>query len=284
MRGSAHAGERAAAEVKAAEIVVRFGYTLDQVEHLLATNGEPYPAAGEESRKQDQRNSTWHRQQQEDDRRRFQRWASRREAVIRRYGNLEAAVAWQPREKLLRQAVEHLCDVEAVSPDWVHLLDGWDDGIDDKPTRRIIELVCKSYPLPTSITDAQAEYDHWEERGRDWVAIFPYHEYSYSDFQLDLPSLLRYKIVTNLLETDLRAASVGEVLLRQRHLSELEHLDDIQKAILKDLEYLASIEPCGTVQNGQSTNSSGPHQTTTTTAHGCRRSAVQDGHALITRS
>ena len=150
MRGSEHAGERAAAEQQAARIVAPFGYQLHHVERLLATNGKPILEAWDSG-----------------DRKRRQQQASKRVAVIRRYGSLEAALAWQPREKLLRQAVAHLCTFQTGRPDWVTAIDGWSHDSPDRPSRRVIRLLSRAYPMPASITEAQAEYDYWTARDED---------------------------------------------------------------------------------------------------------------------
>ncbi|MGI4808941.1 MAG: hypothetical protein ACRYF2_12650 [Janthinobacterium lividum] len=238
MRGSSYAGERNAAELRAAEIVAKFGYELHHVEQLLATNGGPVTAA------------------REGDRNRRRRSSSKRAAVIQRYGSEEAVLAWQPREKLLRQAVEHCCTFKTDRPGWIASINGWRGNLLEKPSRLATKLISMAYPLPRNITEARAEYDYWMSRNEDIRLIYAEHDDDLchvGEEQLDLPAILRQDIVEELIATGLQAISAGEVLLRFRYMSELEHLDEIQQALLRDVEYLAAAEMRAVVQNGQDT-------------------------------
>jgi hypothetical protein len=59
--------------------------------------------------------------------------------------------------------------------------------------------------------------------------------------QLDLPAYYRQAIVRRLLETELIAASLDEVVLRQRYLVNSGHAEpEIEKGVLRDLETLIS--------------------------------------------
>jgi hypothetical protein len=234
MRGSTHAGERAAAEQAAVRLVARFGYGLHDIEQLLANGGQPILK------------TAW--EQEEKNRR--QRHAAEREAVIRRYGSLEAVLAWQPREQLLREAVAHLCVFKKAKPDGVVSIDGWTLSSPRAAPRRVMRLLSEAYRLPATITEAQEEFGYWATRDRDLCLAL---ESDPANGQLDLPAWLRYQIVGDLLGTGLRANSISEVLLRQRHLVNSGMFSaEIEDAVLRDLEHLAAGECRAGVQIGQS--------------------------------
>jgi hypothetical protein len=232
MRGSAHEGERQNAESRAAHILRPFGYGLDDIAELLK-HADQETAAFEERARQEQEQG------------------AKRDDVIRRYGGKDKVLAWTREEKLLRAAVANESRF-FPPPNQQHTrtIDGCDSFAMRAHTARVIRALSAAYPLPATIAEAEAEYAMWRRR-HDELALVRRHS-PFKEIQLDLPAELRWQIVANLLETDIRATSITDVFIRQRHYINLQNFrPEIDYAVLKDLERLARAEQKETVQNGQ---------------------------------
>ena len=163
-----------------------------------------------------------------------------------------------PTETILREAVLKWCVFQKppYDPRWIETIDGQRDPYPlDKMKLRVRKALSKAIPLPTNITDAFAEYTMWEKRDREMQLALG----SMGDTQLDLPAAFRREIVRNLLEVGLRARSIAEVLIRQRHMIDAQmSMPEIDQAVLLDLEGLAAgvgqggLGPPGPSASGQS--------------------------------
>jgi hypothetical protein len=266
MRGSAHPGERANAERLATRIVAGFGYWPGDIEDLLRGVDPSATGTGQQARGSagftcyDMGDPAQAEAWAEVDRRRWRAQEPERAAVLRRYGSLEAVLAWTEHERLLRAAVAPWT-LFHDPPDQQRTksIDGRENESFDKPSARVVRALSEAYPLPTSITAAAAEYGAWRRRDRE-LGLF-------SDFprmtHLDLSAQLRENIVGDLLWTGLRATSVAEVLLRCQHAIDIGFsMPEVDQAVVEDLECLVAREQQRHVQNGHPTASSErPHRT-----------------------
>ncbi len=246
-------GEAAAARERARVIVEREGKTLDDVPSLLRTSQASRAAGAAPSAAgftfYDMNNSAhraayteWDRKRRSD---RARREAPERAEVLARYCSLDAVLAWTEQEQLLRAAVARWSVFQEPPHErWTRSIDGYKhETIGDAPVR-VIRALSEAYPLPATITEAAAEYAAWERRDRDIRLAIE----DTSDTQLDLPAYLRREIVRRLLETELRATSIDEVLIRQRHLVASEMSEpEIERAVLRDLEGLVQERPAWAV-------------------------------------
>jgi hypothetical protein len=174
---------------------------------------------------------------------RERQWAEYRIAVLEKYGSEDVARAPTPIERAIEAAVDPLRRSVRVGTHAVESLDGWHDLLSAREApdsvRRAVE---QAWQMPTTILAAKAEYDRWEERDDELNAAWgaARGEYIY----LPLACSLRHDIIRLLLETGLRAQSIAEVLIRQRHYIEREFsIPEIEQAVLADLERLATLPP-----------------------------------------
>jgi hypothetical protein len=188
-----------------------------------------------------------------------QRHAPKREAVLAKYGSAEAAIARDAREQTLHDAalpwlegphVPDDSDYAFLAGRWHESMGGWKRyNFTKKPAPECIAALEAAMPLPKTITEAHAEYLYWEERNDEIEHALE----CYGDEQLDLPAAFRRERVRNLLETELQASNLDEVLIRQRHLVERESsMPEVELAVLADLERLAQML-AAPVQNGHDT-------------------------------
>ena len=243
---SPNAGEAAAARERARVMVEREGKTLADVPALLrgTSHAPPEPGPGGFAF-YDMSNPAHMAAYAEQDRRRrterARKEAPERAEVLARYGGtLEAVLAWTRQEQLLRDAVAQWS--EPCPPPherWTSTVDGCHrETFTDLPAH-VVEALSAACPLPTSITEAAAECAMWERRERDLGLALE----DTADSQLDLPAYMRRDIVRRLLETGLRATSLGEVLIRQQHLVDSQMTEPkVEKAVLADLEALVAAE------------------------------------------
>lgn len=92
------------------------------------------------------------------------RQAVERAAVVARYGNLEAARAPSPVERMFIDAARGLA-VEGHDDPWAPLA-GWEVPWHEVPAA-LAEAVGAACPLPAALIDARAEALSWEERKRE---------------------------------------------------------------------------------------------------------------------
>jgi hypothetical protein len=165
--------------------------------------------------------------------------APEREAVLSRYSSMDAAIAPCEREVLLRMSVRKWAVFhDAPNQRWTKSIDGCRELWIREMTPRVRLALSTAYPLPGTVQQAKAEYDYWECRDRELGLVLE----DTSDTQLDLAARGRREIVRDLLETGLRARTLGEVLIRQRHLVASESvMVEVEQAVLADLEHLAAM-------------------------------------------
>jgi transcriptional regulator with XRE-family HTH domain len=262
-RGSSYEGEVRAAEHLAGQIVKPFGYTLADVPGLLKAAeraaapppnsqgpggfkfydmGDPVQAAAAATAREEQ------------ERRKRRAEAPKRAAVIRRYGSLEKVRAWQPKEVLLRAAVQKWSTLAGGEPDGRTLsIDGVTVNsymLAESVPKRVLSALSAAYPLPATITEALAEVEYWTTRHQDLKLVADFE----GDQYLDLPCIIRWDIVERLLETDLRASSIAETLLRFRYLMNQDQpkFEEAEETVIKDLEHFAALERAATVHFGHS--------------------------------
>ncbi len=267
LAGSANAGEAAAARERARTMVEREGKTLADVPGLLRGHAKP-AAAGQEAPQHspggfafyDTNNPAHLAAWAERDRKRREDQARRdapgRAEVLARYGGLDAALAWTEREQLLRASVAAWSVFEKAPRErWTFSVDGHQLESSSEPSARVLHALSTAYPLPSTVTDAAAEFAAWEDRDRDLGLVLE----SAGASQLDLSAYLRRDMVRTLLETGLRSVSIAEVLIRQRHAVASDMSEpEIEKAVLADLEHLAALTAHRDVQNGQAAEAAPP--------------------------
>jgi len=176
-------------------------------------------------------------------RERERQWGEYRIAVIAKYGSEDAAKEPTPIEQTIDAAVEPLRRGVREGTRAVESLDGWHRLLSTREApdsvRRAVE---QAAPMPTTILAAKTEYDLWNERDDElaaaWGAARGEAEY------LSLGCYLRRDMVRDLLETGLRAQSIGDVLIRQRHYVERDFtMHEVEQAVLADLEHLVTLLP-----------------------------------------
>ncbi len=244
---SPNPGEAAAARDRAQAIMEREGKTLADVPGLLRTTQAskatgPMPGAGGFTF-YDMDNpdhvSAYEVKQRERRAKRSAQQAPERAEVLARYGgSVDAVLAWTEQEQLLRAAVAKWSIFqEPPHQRWTKSVDGFELMTMKELPRRVVRALSEAYPLPTTIAAAAAEFTAWEKRDRDVGLAVE----ATDDTQLDLPAYFRREVVRRLLETELIAASLDEVLIRQRHSIDSESSNPgIEKAVLRDLETLVS--------------------------------------------
>lgn len=243
---SPNTGEAAAARNRAKAIVEREGKTLADIPALLGKAQKakgPAPGVGGftfyDTNNPDHV-AAFAARQAERRAARSARETPEREEVLARYGgSVGAVLAWTEKESVLRAAVAKWSVAqEPPSQRWTKSIDGADMLTAwDRVPLRVKRTLSNAYPLPTTITAAAAEYRMWEKRDRDVGLAVE----GTDDTQIDLPSYFRREIVRQLLETDLRARDIREVLIRQRHMIDQQApMPEMDQAVLLDLEGLVA--------------------------------------------
>lgn len=213
---------------------------------------------------------------------------ARRAEILARYGCVEAVYAETEREAALRVACEPMT-VRDRRPDYEgqYALDDWGlCGSREKAPPRVRAAVSAAWPIPTTITEAWAEFIAAEERESDRQTMHDGEHFP------ELWCEVRRYVIEDLLDT-LPAASVDDMLMPQ---SWLEHLNDqgfshdIQRDTILLATMRADIERMGqrlreqgdaAVQNGQPASASPPDHPVTPcgeTAQFCAAPSVQSGH------
>jgi hypothetical protein len=241
---SANAGEAAAARERARIMVEREGKSLADIPSLLRGRPVPpeAPRPGPSGFTATDMSNPAHRRPETpaEKKRRAERTRKEkpvRDEVLRRYGGLEAVLAWTEKERLLRAAVAPWSVFQPPPHQrWTKSIDGHEVTTPGPPSARVVRALSDAYPLPKTISEAAGEYAMWQSRDRDVGLAVEASD----NPQLDLSADMRRDIVRRLMEVDLRAQTLAEVLIRQRHLVEMDTIGDpdIEKAVLRDLESL----------------------------------------------
>jgi hypothetical protein len=171
---------------------------------------------------------------------RKRQWAEYRIAVIAKYGSEDAVKAPTPIEQAIEAAVQPLRRSVRDGTRALESLDGWHSSTREAPdsVRRTVE---QAWPMPSTILEAKAEDDRWLERDDELAAVWG-AERGMNSF-LSLACQLRQRLVQNLLGNELRAQSVADALARHRYKLALGmHAEEIEQALLADLEHLAEAE------------------------------------------
>lgn len=253
MRDSDHEGEIQSAVSLAERIVRPFGYGVKDIPELLKP-ADLDTRMTEGSRLHATRAYEW-------DKPRFRaganegaskghRKATESDDIIRRYSGKHNILAWTKAERLLRAAVAKWSTF-FPPPNQQHTrsLDGRDSFELRVHSTRVIQAISAAYALPTTITQADLEYSAWRRRHEELALVR--HQRPFKEIELDLPAELRRQIIAHLLETELRAVSISEVYLRQKHHLTLQHFQpEIDYAILRDVERLAKTEQMQAVHFG----------------------------------
>ncbi|KAA0573323.1 hypothetical protein FZ983_30380 [Azospirillum sp. B21] len=175
--------------------------------------------------------------------------AAYRKAVIEKYGSAEAAVAPCWREQKVRAALGSLITpCEQPWARWTHHIENIGHCGDffgfKEVSQQVRAAIETAYTLPTTIQDAHAEYEAWREREREIEAA---ENWQTGDTALDLAAYGRMERVRMLLETELPARDLSDLLFRSRYYRALECQDDrIEAAIHRDLESLVMHAPHAT--------------------------------------
>ena len=245
LANSANPGEAAAARETARRMVEAEGKTLADVPMLLRP-GPPAPTptgfnlfAGFDEYMERQEPGYRAKRDREAAERR-QQDTDERDALLARYGSVDAVLAPTPVEAALLEAVRPWCVWfrPPSDPRWVESIDGYDqDRAWDDVSGRVKDAIAAAYPLPATIAEAHSEFLMWEQRDRDRALAVD----DADSEQLDLPAQFRREMVRRLLDRELRATSVHDVLIRQRfYIDQAFYQPDIERAVLLDLEALAA--------------------------------------------
>jgi len=176
-------------------------------------------------------------------------------SVIAKYGTKKAAQADDERQRAVERAAAPM--LRKVMKKYGNgtfetmTLDGWSGFIMDGPVPEHVAAAIKSaLPFPRTIPEAKREYDYWRERSAELEVLYGD---MLRDEYLSLACGVRHDLVRKALETELRAASLDDVRIRQRHLVDSEWSDEkIEAAVMADLDHLAGQPPSQAtpVQNG----------------------------------
>ena len=169
-----------------------------------------------------------------------------RAAVLEKYDSAEAAIGPCWRETQLRKAlgslVSNMVEPYARWTDHIGAIRHCSDffGFEKVPSavRAAIE---GAFPMPTTIAEALAEYERWREREREIEAALNCNA---GDTAPDLVCFGRMELVRMLLEYELPARDLSDLLFRSRYYRSLQsQCDRIDEALHRDLERLAAAPP-----------------------------------------
>lgn len=173
--------------------------------------------------------------------------ATYRASLIKRYGGEAAAKAYRsPMEQAVNDAAAPFVTKVHKSSDgsvWPTALDGWTGAHgSNAPPARVSAAIRRAWPMPTTLTEALAEYEAWEERDKEIGTIWG--EVHLGE-NLTLPCDLRRDIICNLLDHGMRATSITDTAVRVRWMRDHpQRLKDNDAApLLADLEHLATLRP-----------------------------------------
>jgi hypothetical protein len=256
---SPNKGEAAAARSRLTALLKKRGKTLADLPNILTpprptppTNGVHFDFAEMFARVDDEmeRKEPGYKANRAAEKAKAEKdWVAYRKMVIREYGSADAAKVPNAMERAIEDAVEHLKREvmykfsNGTFP--TESLDGWVGFVGMRAPDHIAAVICAAKPMPTTITEAKAEFDAWEERDRELGAVWGSHDnYMSTAPYLSTPCSVRSDIVRDLLHTGLRAQTAAEALIRHKALASLgSQLSDKENAaLLADLEHLAALE------------------------------------------
>jgi hypothetical protein len=164
------------------------------------------------------------------------RLKSARAAVIAKYGSLEAAC----RATGLERSVSVAFDLAQREQQQDRVRNGrYDKHFELQNEKNLIAAIRRPGPFPTSIAAAHAEVQYWRQRVEE-LRLLAYNEGGWD--VLSSGCALRQKMVQDAFRSGFRSTCHAEVRLRQRAVIEGDTNDneDLEKAILADLEHLAA--------------------------------------------
>ncbi|EHM01396.1 hypothetical protein HMPREF9946_02135 [Acetobacteraceae bacterium AT-5844] len=230
MTKSTNVHEAAAAMQKAKVILAADGKTLDDVPALLSqtTQRAGAPTLADIFSKGAEEHAV--------------RRAQRLNALVEKYGSVDAVGEPTVNEALLDRAVKHL--KKRVRKKyfngtfWTDSLAGWTGWTMARVSPpEVVKAVSEAYPLPATVDAAKLEKDFWDQRALDLHAL---HGPDGGDEVLSLAAQERRRIVEDLFWTGLRSRDIREVLLRVEAAMDDSYLPDgALEAIKTDLEALA---------------------------------------------
>jgi hypothetical protein len=173
--------------------------------------------------------------------------AAYRKAVIAKYGSEDAAKAPNAMERAVDEAVAPFARKvmhkfsNGTFP--CNSLDGWTGDFHNKELPKRVEAAIRAaLPLPTTIAEAKAEVDAWQERSNELAAVW--EEPEHRGEHLSLGCDARRHLVDDMVDHGLRAGSAADMLARLHALLDMEMTlgrKDLAP-LLADLEHLAAME------------------------------------------
>ena len=167
-----HAGWEAALRAQAAEAEAarkkRWTFCATKDGYTRYDLDDPQQAAAYQEQCEKKRQADLKRREDK-----LRKQAPERDAVIKRYGSEDAALAPCEREKLLRAAVKRWSKFcPKPHQRWTKSIDGYSDAYEvvhgrhggKKPSKRIIDAISQAYPLPDTIEEAIAEEAYWHRK------------------------------------------------------------------------------------------------------------------------
>ena len=257
LASSGHDGEALAALRKANTILKSAGMSFTDVAERLKSSSaasvqfghsprSPQPQSGGFANFDDwmeQKEPGWKAQQAEKRAAQARERAAYRASVLEKFGSAEAAIAPCRRERLLREAlgplVSNMDEPYARWTDCIGAIRHCGDFFDfEKVPPAVWAAIEGAFPMPTTIAEAHAEHESWREREREIEAALNWNT---GDTALDLVCYGRMERVHRLLEHELPARDLPELLFRSRYYRSLNsQCDRIEKALHRDLERLAA--------------------------------------------
>lgn len=175
---------------------------------------------------------------------RLRREAEEHEAVVAKYGSVDAALAPCERERLVAEALGDLV-IKQPAPHqrWTNSIDDTighccDFISADKVSPEVWQAIESAYRLPATIAEALAELDYWRTRERE---MFAAAKFPCCDSMLDLVACGRMERVRLLAEGEIEAKTFADLLLRLDYNERLDcQCDRVEAAIFRDLRRLAA--------------------------------------------
>lgn len=171
----------------------------------------------------------------------WRRTAAEREEIIALYGSPEKALARNPSEQAVHEAVADFLTPFAPDLDppgrWHKDLAGWDRGSFGPPPPDIVARIEQALPLPTNLREAKQEVDAWAARAHELEMLLGRPD----DSPLDLPAFFRAQRVQALFERELPIQSIDDLHLRLRFTANPEWSDETGMALPEILEAFESL-------------------------------------------